>query len=513
LFRSMDGTHLRNVLSYNLSGDLGLYNIRTIHVEVVLNGKYVGLYQLAESINIESDRIDITDWEKLAEKVSGAIVKKEGLNKEQGEQLSASMKKDLSWITDGSYDKYKISDYYDMSDYDTTGGYLIELDEYYDEESEFVTEHDVPIMLKSPEYLRTNKEMFGYINNYFKEMEDALFSEDGYNDNNKHYSEYLDMDSFIDYWIVNQAFKSVELLFKSAFMYKASGEPLIFGPLWDMDWSSGNHVNLVESSATYNEWNHSESQDREYWYRTIYDDPYFIVALQDRWYEVRDKIKEYIDSIDVWQDKLSTAVEANNKVWGDLGGWGYDKECSEFKRWMNNRLKWMDKQLSLRDPDIMEMGIRQSDDIKLSFTDSDGRNLNAGSTDGILKTDVVCDGNGKIIVNAAVSDNDIKAVDIYINGLKSGTESVSGNKASFGINPAELHSPDSGRRNVILIIGRDAGNSVKGKDYSILGVSGNHMKEAEFSVGTGILILAAAVIVIAGGFGLYIISRKKAKRV
>jgi hypothetical protein len=368
-------------------------------------------------------------------------------------------------------------------------------------------------MMKSPEYLRTNKEMFGYINNYFKEMEDALFSEDGYNGENKHYSEYIDMDSFIDYWIVNQAFKSVELLFKSAFMYKASGQPLVFGPIWDMDWSSGNHVNLVASSATFNEWNHSESQDREYWYRAIYDDPYFIVALQDRWYEVRDKIKEYIDLIDVWHDKLSAAVEANNKVWGDLGGWGYDKECREFKRWMNSRLKWMDKQLSLRDPDIMAMGIRQSDDIKLSFTDSNGKKLNKGSNDGMLKTDFVYDGNGTINVNAAVTDNDIKTVDIYINGLKAGTESVIGNKASFGIKTAELHPSDSGRRNVILMIGRDTGNSVIGKAYCILGVSGKNIKAAGFSVGTGIIISVIALFVIAGAVALYFISRKKTKKI
>ncbi len=499
LANALDGTNLRNTLSYNLSGEFGLYSIKNIHVELVFNGKYAGLYQLTESIKIAPDRINITDWEKIAEKVAEAIAKKEGFIIEDTEQLVQSMKNDLGWITAGTYDKYKIEDYYDITTYDTTGGYLIELDEYYDEISKFVSDHDVPIMIKQPEYLNTNKEMFDYINKYINDMENALFSDDGYNEYNKHYSEYVDMESFIDYWIVNQVFKSVELLYKSAFMYKDSDGPLIIGPVWDMDWSSGNHVNLVASSATYNEWKHSESQDREYWYRAIYDDPYFIVSLQDRWFQVHDIITKYIDSVDEWQDKLNAAAEINNSVWGEMGGWDFNKECKVFKTWMNNRREWMDEQLNLRDPDIMQMGINQSENIKLLFVGTDGYDLNNGSADGILNTDAYYNGSGTIYVNTAVSAVDIKTFDVYINSLKTGTYNVTSNKVTFEINTTGMHTTDSGRRNVILIIGRDSDNNINGKAYRIISVSGKIMRTVKYLAGAESESLSARTVSYAEG--------------
>ncbi|MDD4773379.1 MAG: CotH kinase family protein, partial [Eubacteriales bacterium] len=483
LANAFDGTHLRNALSYDFSGELGLLKIKTIFVELVFNGSYAGIYQLTESIKIAPDRIDITDWEKVAEKTAEAIAKKENMSQERTEKLILSMRTDLSWITGGVYENYRISDYIDISDYDTTGGYLIELDEYYDEVSKFVTDYDVPIMIKSPEFLNTNKEMFGYIRDYINDMEDALFSDDFYNNYGKHYTEYLDLDSFVDYWIANQAFKSVELLFKSAFMYKDAGKPIVFGPVWDMDWSSGNHVNLFASSATYDEWHHSESQDREYWYRAIYDDPHFIVCLQDRWRAVCDILDEYIESIDPWHDRLKDAVEANNRVWGELGGWDFDLECAVFKTWMENRRNWMDEQLNLRDPDIMKMGIRQSADIKLS--------LAAGSDGGIEKkpvvtipnTDVYYNGIGTLICDASVLADNMQTLDIYINGLKSGSYKTTGGEVSFEVNTAGIHTADSGRRNVILAVARDFTGKVSGKAYLTLCITGGQMRRVVYASG------------------------------
>ncbi len=481
LANAFDGSHLRNALSFDLSDELGLYSIRHMHVELVLNGRYVGLYQLTESIKIAPDRIDITDWEQLAEKTAESIAKTEKMSREDTDRLIMDMNSDLSWITLGIFKNYRIADYNDITSYDTTGGYLIELDEYYDEETKFITEHDVPIMLKQPEYLKTNREMFDYIQTYIHDMEDALFSEDGYNGYEKHYTEYLDMDSFIDYWIVNQAFKSVELLYKSAFMYKDANGPIIFGPIWDMDWSSGNHVNLWASSATYDEWNHSESQDREYWYRAIYDDPYFIARLQDRWLQVRGTIKDCIDSIDSWTQKLETPANLNIEAWGDMGGWNFEKECSFLKTWMNNRWNWMDKQLSLRDPDIMGMGIMQNKNIELSLIGSDGFELGNRDDNNLKNSDFYYNGSGRIQGNVVIKDKNIRNLDIYINGSKTASVGITGGRSSFEINTADLYKADSGNRNVVLAIARGSGNKILGKNYKTFTVSGTQMKTVVYA--------------------------------
>lgn len=486
LANAYDGSQLRNMLSYDLSDALGLVAVKNIHVNLVFNGEFVGLYQLTENIRAEKGRVPVTNWESVAEDAAEAIGKTEGLKTKQIENLAEEMKKDLGWITSGKYKNYVIADYFDLSGCDTTGGYIIELDEYYDEVSKFITPEDVPIMIKSPEYLVTNDDMFGYIRDYIVDMEDALFSSDGYNSDGCHYSDYLDVDSFVDYWIVNQAFKSVELLFKSCFMYKDAGGKITFGPVWDMDWSSGNHANLGGVCADPTAWNHNQSQDREYWYRAIYHLPYFVVQLEDRWWEVRDKIQDMLDSIDSTADYLSDAADDDYAIWGGIGGWKFSREVSELKTWLNKRVEWMDKQLVKRDPDIMWLGIEESGLYKMTVSDSTGYTVPADTvSDSNRAADLYYDGGGEITVTVEVSDSLTKSLDVYVNGIKVKNAALSGGKATFTVDTTTMNYAKTGKRNVIHVIGRNANNSLTptGEKYVSLYVTGTPVYQVTYKAG------------------------------
>ena len=151
-----DVTNMRNKLTYDLSGAMGLSYTQSRWVVVYLNGEYQGLYTLCESIRIEGDRVDITDWEDSAETVAETIALKEGLTKDQTKELKDAMESDLSWITSGRFRNYKISDYIDMSDADITSGYLLEYDMRQDgDTSKFTTGKGVKIQLDSPTALDT----------------------------------------------------------------------------------------------------------------------------------------------------------------------------------------------------------------------------------------------------------------------------------------------------------------------------------------------------------------------
>jgi uncharacterized repeat protein (TIGR02543 family) len=88
-----------------------------------------------------------------------------------------------------------------------------------------------------------------------------------------------------------------------------------------------------------------------------------------------------------------------------------------------------------------------------------------------MNTDAYYYGSGTIRANAAVTDDKIKTLDVYINSQKTGTFPISNNKASFEISTAGMHTLTSGRRNVILVIARGSDGSVAGKAYLTLGVS------------------------------------------
>ena len=72
-------------------------------------------------------------------------------------------------------------------------------------------------------------------------MEDAIYSENGYNSKGKHYSDYIDVDSFIKAYLVQEISMNIDGTFTSFFMWKDSdlkGDGKIhFGPAWDFDLS------------------------------------------------------------------------------------------------------------------------------------------------------------------------------------------------------------------------------------------------------------------------------------
>lgn len=85
---------------------------------------------------------------------------KEGIKGEAKDALEDYMTEHLEWITSGSLSyngkTYQIEDYYtdlpkdSSGKTDVSGGYLFELDAYYDEVSKFQTKKKQPIMFKNP---------------------------------------------------------------------------------------------------------------------------------------------------------------------------------------------------------------------------------------------------------------------------------------------------------------------------------------------------------------------------
>ncbi len=57
------------------------------------------------------------------------------------------------------------------------------------------------------------------------------------------YRAWIDVPSWIDYWVVNEFSNNVDGIWRSAYFYKqpmAVGGKLYAGPLWDFDLANGN---------------------------------------------------------------------------------------------------------------------------------------------------------------------------------------------------------------------------------------------------------------------------------
>ena len=184
-----DKTLMRNILAFEVSRRAGLAYTPFCHpVDVILNGEYKGCYQLCDQIEVAKGRVDITEMEP--EDVSG-------------ENL--------------------------------TGGYLIEIDAYAEQEvSYFKSSKGTPVTIKSPDDEDIVASQSAYIKNFFDSMESAVFASN-FTDEQKGYRKYLDLDSFLQFFIVGEFAGNTDTYW-SVYMYKDRNSGKLYtGPIWDYD--------------------------------------------------------------------------------------------------------------------------------------------------------------------------------------------------------------------------------------------------------------------------------------
>ncbi|MBQ8497096.1 MAG: CotH kinase family protein [Clostridia bacterium] len=231
-----DQTAIHNALAFELGNALDIpYNIDYRFVNLYIDGEYRGLYMITEKVQVDNNRVDITDLEKANENANEgkagdefSIAKQTG-----GEVVERSI---LSYYTYASGMK---------SPEDITGGYIVELDTNrgLSEPCHFVTENGNVYTVKAPEY--ASREEMEYIAELFADMEEAIFSADGYNQKGVHYSEYIDMESFAGIYTAQELLKNWDAYLSSMFFFKDADQDgerakIYMGSLWDMDNTLGN---------------------------------------------------------------------------------------------------------------------------------------------------------------------------------------------------------------------------------------------------------------------------------
>ena len=353
----LDESLLRNQIAYELSDGFGLYSVKSTLVDVVLNGRKIGNYQLCEHIRVDENRVDILDYEAIAEDIAKAYGNQNGFSKELRKELENKMIQNLNWITTGVFefcpndwmlDSYRIqiSDYYKLLN--INGGYLIELDDTMDELTKFYSSLNQPIMVKSPEYLYTNETMLNNVKAYIDHFESSIQNTEDFSVNidkqKYHYSDLYDMDSLVKYFLVQEIFFNYDSMKRSTYMYKDVDEKMMMGPVWDMDYSSGNdHV-----FEYYDRWEtlyfNYDTQAKS-WYKCLIKDPYFVTKLRESYWCYRDELENIIKtdgSIDAYERYLMTSAKENATLWHDSDS--FSRNVKVFKDWMIDRIEWLDAQ-------------------------------------------------------------------------------------------------------------------------------------------------------------------------
>lgn len=262
LANTMDRTMMRNRVAYHIAELTSLaWTPRTEFVEIILNGKHIGNYLLTEQIRIDKHRINIAELEP---------------SDNDGEAI--------------------------------TGGYVYEMDFHFDNVNQWWTSQGFPSSVKFPDEDDISPEQLEWAIEYFNRVEATLYGPD-FKDPDRGYASLIDVQSFVDYWLVYEVCINHELANPgSVYLHKDRGGKLTAGPIWDFDWGTFSY------SAS------PQAQGKLFmmgaiWYERLFEDPAFKAVAKERWQVLAPKFRQVESFILEEYDYLQVSAQRNFSIW------------------------------------------------------------------------------------------------------------------------------------------------------------------------------------------------------
>ena len=294
-----DKSQLRNKMINDLGRRLGSYQTRSRFCELIMNGEYLGLYRLSETIKRNANRVNIARLRE--EEITGI---------------------------------------------DVTGGYIMRLDKD--------NTNDVEVVY--PKADRIQPEQTEYIYSFLDTCMSVLFSDD-FTDPDIGFRKYMSDTSLVDNLVINELTKNADAYLYSTYFYKDRADRdnrIKFGPLWDYDLAFGNS-SFQQADLTYG-WQFDINTRLPV--TRILQDVEFVEFFQNRWHELRQGM-QHNDSLFALMDSMANYIqeprERNYEVWPVISEYlfhpnyisqTYEEEMQNIKNWLTDRIQWIDENIN-----------------------------------------------------------------------------------------------------------------------------------------------------------------------
>ena len=300
-----DVTDMMNMFAFETARWMGMpHTVHSRFVEVFLNGEYVGVYQLAEKVEIGENRVDI-------DKTDGVLM---SIDQDDGPSLSP----------------------------DATDNFWSEI-------------FNLPMCVKEPEDLPAEK--MDSIKAEFAVLENAIRSR-----NYEEVDSLMDIPSFISILQLHEFLYNVEIdAPRSIYMYKDKGGKYTFGPVWDWDaaydFDWGNWTENHTFFSDYKELIYGKepqsaagaSYSINKFFRNMFGDSEFVAQYKSAWEEISDSIyiRNWAEIQKYIAEMNKGAYERDVERWPLVypGGWGeYDvqDEIEKMSTWLQKRKSYLD---------------------------------------------------------------------------------------------------------------------------------------------------------------------------
>lgn len=293
-----DKTLMRNILAFEVSRRVGMaYTPFCTPVDVIFNGEYQGCYQFCDQVEVGTNRVEAKD------------------------------------------------------------GYLIEIDAYaYDEAVNFWSSKGTPVTVKYPKDDEITTQQRTFIKSYFDKMESAV-NASNFKDPDNGYRKYLDLDSFLQNFIVGE-FSGNTDTYWSVNMYKDGSDGILFtGPAWDYDLAFENDgrtypINNLNDFIYAGKGSVASDSVRKMVNRIVKQDTEARKRLVEIWDQTKPRLEDLNDYVDQTAQLLDQSQQLNFKRWPILNQYvhqnpqikgTYQGEVNVVKSYITGRLTKFDQ--------------------------------------------------------------------------------------------------------------------------------------------------------------------------
>ena len=305
----LDKTLIRNKLVYDLARELNGWAPDTRFVELFVDGEYQGVYLAVEPVTNGESRLRLSEFGLLSGET--AYIVSRDRNNTESEELKTWGK---------------------------TAGYT-----------------NNSLYIKYPSKNKVTEKQKAYIQKDISEFEQVLYGEN-FSDKRLGYQAYIDMDNWVDYFIINEFAMNYDAGNLSTYVYKELG-----GKLQLAVWDFNNGFDNFQGSRKSTDILHTVKNS---WIEKLWQDKNFRDRVCERYGQLRKTTlsDEHIaEKIASYQKELGDAVDRNFKVWGysfneallagttkegtsrDIGS--YEEAMKQLTDTIRERLAYLDKEL------------------------------------------------------------------------------------------------------------------------------------------------------------------------
>jgi hypothetical protein len=330
LANRLDCSFLRNSVTFKMGeifNSVG-WTPHSQQIELFINGEYRGLYELAEQIRIDENRVNI---EKIsAENPDGGYII-ELVNSLVDEPYFRTWHNRTGAYTPDNETTSTVG--VNLKDPDQN------LETHFDEYLNQWISDDI-----DPELGRES--LWTIIKNKVLAAEESVFS-GNWQDADEGYKKYFDVPSMADFYLINEFVKNPDADHGSVFLsYQPLADKFFFGPIWDFDLTMGNYYE--------GNWRYAEDfkvKDECYWILQIIQDDYFKTFVRTRWSEKSAELNSLLAFIDSESEYIREARERDYEKHGityymNIPADDFDESIQILRDFVEKRIQWLNDHIN-----------------------------------------------------------------------------------------------------------------------------------------------------------------------